>query len=90
MRSRARLIEVLKTVNRTVYPSTASRLLGVLQCFERGAEGACLACQDSMQMIAAEHPSPHIREHDVGHCVCGIRSMLHNMEEAIAKAETKP
>ena len=26
-------------------------------------------------------------EHDVGHCVCGILSMLHRMEEAIARAE---
>ena len=28
-------------------------------------------------------------EHDVGHCVCGILSMLRRMEEAISKAEAR-
>lgn len=81
------------------YVSTTLHRNGWLHRVKRRAPYPNLRALNAELLAALKEARDYVRgdlknlgpcEHDVGHCVCGIRSMLHNMEEAIAKAETKP
>lgn len=61
MRSRARLIEVMKTVNRNVYPEACDLLWTAHYCVANDTV-PCPECARSMRGIMRAHSSPHIRE----------------------------
>lgn len=64
MRSRERLIQVLRSVNDHapgIWASQAGFLLGVSDIIEAGGELHAVARQD-LRIMALTHDSPHIRE----------------------------
>ena len=60
MRSRERLIEVMRTVNRHVYREASVMLSTAANHLE--ASLPCWACKENMKWLVNIHPSPHIHE----------------------------
>ena len=60
MRSRERLIDVMQTVNPTLYPE--ARVFFDTFVRHSDANAGCRACRTNMKWLVDMHVSPHIRE----------------------------
>lgn len=62
MRTRERLVLLLRSVNPLVYSGAAMVMTDAAEHLDGEQAECCVACANNMAVLAAYHESPHIRE----------------------------